>query len=414
MRLITLRCSSLPMLTRCSASLHLLARKSGWESGEYDDGIIEIDPYNPQATLGTAVHEMLAGLVRTGRDADTTEIGGKYGLDEEQRDEAAMLYHQGKRIWVDHLQRHMPGRLEVESRLEHDHETSDGATTLRLSGQADVMSIAPTEVVITDWKSGYVEGEYEDQVRGYALLACLKHNVQSVKAIVVFLRSGRYRVYVYSRDELVKWFATRVVGEVLARMRVYAPGDHCTYCPAMVRCAPRQEYLQNAVTDLVAPDKGGASVIEALNDPRKREIAAPVLGRLWSQMKMVELTIERLRQAVKESVQAHGPIDLPGGKQLAVSQSCRTIIGATEAMPVLEAALGQEEARSVLTVRNGELEKAVRARAPKGAKHKAWEAVMSDLKNAGAVSERFSARLELVDKAETQAESTNPEQEQST
>lgn len=83
-QLIHLRCSSLPLAFRCPASVRR--------------GVVPINEANDAADVGTAAHEGLATMVRTGHvDWDAVpDLARKYGVDEA---ELRALLAQGQRLW---------------------------------------------------------------------------------------------------------------------------------------------------------------------------------------------------------------------------------------------------------------------------------------------------------------------------
>lgn len=223
MKIFELRCSSLPMLRRCSASLSVLSR----DEDQPAKAIPDLDPWNPASSVGTAVHSLLAACVED-RDEDVEAACHSAGVDEGDVGEVEYLAFMGRRIWHDHLKRHFSHPLTVESRITRDFESRDG-NILRLSGQVDVACTNPNNwAEIVDWKSGRIEGDYEDQLRGYALLRCLKDNLPGCRAWVVFLRSGRYRLYEWTLDELTAWCQSKLVP-------VLAKATPCAGCSRAVR-----------------------------------------------------------------------------------------------------------------------------------------------------------------------------------
>lgn len=373
----------------CAGSMSLLA-PSGPDT-------VEIDPYNPLSLMGTAVHAALAALVNTGVEPDMHEIASENGVSPDDEGELQMLYNQGARIWRDNLVK-LFGDVMVERRFRHSFDCADGV--LHLTGQIDVASVLiDRRGIINDWKSGYVEGDYLNQLRGYALLLALEHDLVEVDAIVTYLRTGNYRYYRFSTAKLLKWFSDRVVAGVLASMRTFSPGSCCDHCPALAVCKPRRLYLQTAVSDIVADSEEikGGDLAEALADPERRAVVAPVLMNLWEKAKTVELTIDRLNKLVRESVAAHGPIVFPDGTRLQLTAFDRTSIDPAKGMPVLSRVLDPEALSGCLRVVKSDVEKAVKERAAPRQKGAAVMAVLKELEEAGALERSSHQKLERVD-----------------
>lgn len=396
---LSLRASSLPLLHQCSHSLVLL--------GKRDDGAepVEVDPYNPLSVLGTAVHAALAHLVDTGADPDFEAVAASCGVDDDQIDELRSLYAVGARVWRKHLAQMFGEAVMTERSLRVDVPLDSGEV-FTLTGHLDVSGYERTDAVgtIVDWKSGYVEGDYRQQIMAYALLMLLKYNLRRVRAVVVFLRSQRYRFYEFTSEELEAWFRSEVVGKIVATRRVARPGPACRHCPALALCFPRQRYLQVSITDIAERRDGTDLAIAALGDPLKRKDAAPVLRSLYERAGLIQSTLDRLNQAMRESIEKHGAIDFGDGTRLQLTESELVRIRAGEALPVLREVMDDDELSRCLRVVKGEVEEVVGSHAPRGLKKASIDRVMRMLNDAGAIEHHKSTRMERVDADPTSEE----------
>jgi hypothetical protein len=87
MSALELRCSGLPLAFRCGGSVR-------------PDGL-GINETNEAATVGSAAHEALAGLVETGRVdwSGVPELASKHNIPAELVPELRMLIAQGAKLW---------------------------------------------------------------------------------------------------------------------------------------------------------------------------------------------------------------------------------------------------------------------------------------------------------------------------
>lgn len=428
MKQVTVRCSSLPLLQRCAASLNDLPHGSAAvlttsaersarggtatpaapnpeatatgskvqssAEGVRGNRVLRIDPFNDAANLGTGAHAAIEEFIRTGEDPDLTKIRRLCDIDDDNADDLEMLFSKAKALWLNHIKAMMPDpMLEVPLSVRW----SDGETLYVLTGHIDICSLpAPNHAVLVDWKSGYVKRDYGAQTTGYAYLASKRMLVQKVTTITVFLRDGTYSCDTFTDDELASWFNRVVVDQISKNIGRYSPGEHCEHCPAFAGCAGRGAMVRQAVDDLVAGS--GKRLAEILDDPEQRAALGPELSAVWDRRGMVKSAIDALEKAVRSSVERHGPIPFGDGRSLAITESERKSIDAQKGWPLLTEAIPDEsKLAACLKVVKGEVEECVKADAPRGQKKGVVADLMASLETAGAMTTTITKTLRVVE-----------------
>jgi len=220
------RASSVPRILQCGPSAYI------------DDGI---DPVNPDAILGTTVHELLAKMVN-GETVTSSLIESFAAGQGFNPDTLRMMFYRGIAAWQE-LKKYFPFPL-TEQALES--ELPDGT---RLTGHVDVISYnaGHSTINILDWKLSDIEGK-SPQLQAYAYLASnLESGIEKVNLFLVSLLSGEYEVHRFSRNELEE-FAEELV-EALHDV-AFRPGPACKYCPGRLYCVARQTWLADGINAL--------------------------------------------------------------------------------------------------------------------------------------------------------------------
>ena len=370
------RCSSLPRITECTASAE-------------SPGII-IDTGTEAARMGTAAHEFYARMVRE----NLKEPGDLFALaaqDNVAEDELRMLAWSGLREW-----KKVRDRIDVwnvEGEMGHVIRGED-ADVFQLTGHPDLsgrLKDDPTTGVIIDWKTGYKEGVYLPQPKGYALLDLLIYgnpNHPRFREEREFVIPVRYLLMVvWTRLGITETFevaTTQIMDfrEDLCRIfrspiKQYAPAEkNCEYCPLAVECPARRTLLASACRDL-----------QSMTGDDSTEITPVQLAALYPQSRMLKKAIDQYEKALKAAVvQAGETIPFEGGEIRLVGGVTRKIFWQPEVLAEFLSA--DQIAELQPTIGRTELDKAVAAGAPTGQKKIAKEQCLEALKAAGAVVEK--------------------------
>ena len=347
---MNLRCSALPRAFKCAASVH-------------DDGL-RVDPVNEAASAGTAAHAALATLVETGAvewDA-LPDLAKRHGCD---LDELRMLVALGRKLWE------QVGGWFVEPLAEVPLIRDFGAFTL--SGHADVISYdtARQHVVVADWKSGRVDSDYTEQLRGYAVLGLVTYGALTADAVVLWIREQDVERLTMDSEGFDEWFK-RVHSTIVAWDGTYRPGDHCTHCPRLLTC-PAATAMARRDVSILAEQEG---VDFAALEPARRTELYELAGR-------VAKLAENVRALAKAHLEAGGEVpgyrirtDEPREIDIAAAWSVLDAHGLTTA----------ENIGAVAKVSISKAEDVVRKAAGRGHGAKAVEEFRSQLEAAGALS----------------------------
>lgn len=361
------RCSRLPLLFQCARSA--------------DPGLQVEGADREPANLGTGAHEFLAASINRGEPAWdlVPDIAAGLQLD---RDDLARQCGLAWARWKE-VEPVFPGaQTEVPLKFE------DAEAGLTLTGTADILSppssLGLPEVRIGDAKTGWLDGDHDDQLRGYGFLAAWRYDeAERVYVAVLRTRDGQGHGRYYTRAELWQWYAG-----LLERTRdqVFRPGRHCGYCSRGPTCEAKTALLQQSL-DMVRARHGDALP----DDPTER---ADTLQKLLEAARLVD-------RAAKDAVAMVRAEVLAAGGQLGdleiVRHNEREIVF-PKALPVLLEAVGNDRLAEILRVSNGDAEKAVKAAAPtkpRGSKGKAVKELYSRLEEAGALRVDTVERLEV-------------------
>lgn len=361
-----LRCSSLPLISRCGAALIQPA--------------VSVRGDDAEARLGTAVHAALRAVAE-GRDWSAADLASAAGVDFA---DLAALAVTGTQAW-NHL-RHWFPRAEAEVSLYH-HEVG-----LDVTGHADVLSLlygGEIEARVLDWKSGRVDADATRQLQGYAFLACESYHATRARACLVRLRDGTHDWFSWTREELRAWFDGLL--ERLRDRETYRPGAHCQYCPRLLECPAAGQLLRRAAYDLIElelpPDLDNSALV---NEPAR-------IADMLDFCRLLESRCQLARDLARACVAAAGGrLDCGDGRELVlVPQQRRQITVTPDSMDLVAAECATHQAYlRTLRFDKSAVEEAVRANAPRGQKGAAVKALMTRLDEAGAITTTTTERLE--------------------
>lgn len=354
--IISLRASSLPMAFRCAGSL--------MREADHIDGKVHAVPASgEEASLGTAVHEVLRDVVRADVDElpDLMEYANRWAVD---ADDLAMLARFGLKAWRE-LRQYFPSPMtEVEL-------SCGDRTSWELTGHLDVYAPGDQSAGIIDWKSGRLDVDSYHQMAAYARLSASDCKAESFICPVVYLREGNYRVFRFTREDLSVW-QERLVNEVVQWDSTYRPGEQCRFCARQLSCPARSALVQQSARDLAEFQQAGGPLTHA-----------DILS-LYRRAKVVSSAVEHFDKWLRQQIEAAGPI-VTEEASLELSEQDRDQIKPLEAWPMLSQKLDEQELAACVKIGKTALLDAIGAKAPPRGKGKAKAELMEELRAAGAV-----------------------------
>ena len=370
-----IRCSSLPRIMRCPGSAIPPETHITTETDE--------------SRFGTAAHSVIADCIETnqGPPNDFTPWLTKYGVDEDELCSAAWS---AWNLWDTSLRHWFPNPT-VEK------EINTKIVGIELTGHPDLLSVSThgSEVGVLDFKFGWKDGDYSDQVKGYLLIAMWNTGAERGYGAVCWPRTGEYEPINsngwITRSELAEWWES-VVAKLQAEPS-YSIGDWCKYCPKIHECPALNQKLNTAVAIM----DGKKNAVEAM---QKMEYSAEetgwVLSRLFTQIKLIKQQIDSAEDAIKVALSAYGgrvPADQEG-KELVLSEMNRSTIQAEPVFDWLYEEIGPPLLEAV-TLGKTALEKLWKEKFPRGQKTKAVEELRKDLDAKGALKTSSFTKIEL-------------------
>jgi hypothetical protein len=379
MELQSIRCSSLPLLTKCSASLTI--------EGEH------IKPYFDAANLGTCIHAILErALAAGGVDDDAIEsLCDEHGLEDETlRTDARVLSYVGWRIWDEHIRPIVDaGNGDYSTELDLQSEFMG----VMLTGHADVVCVYERDgrfhALVIDWKTGRVQSDYMPQMHGYAALVARQFpHVETVTAVAVFVRDEEYRKITLKRNDAIQW-ANRNLNAIVDSSREFAYGAHCQYCPKSHDCPALRKVLATAVGDATGEDVG----TDALFTDEGRKY----IGEAYDTTRLLKKVVESFDDGLKRFIETNGEIEFGDGRVASMSVSMSDkITNVKAAWPILIESIGGEKLQQCVTIQPGKMKTAIRDATPEGMTKKAREKEILDrLHESDALIQVPSTRLSV-------------------
>lgn len=359
----SIRCSSLPEAFKCPGSLRL--------------PVLQIDPHNDASAVGTAVHALMrdvveapAGQLIAAKDLPIAAVCAEHGV--EQR-EVWPLMMSGIATWLE-IRASFP-RAETEVECTWKCESS-GVT---LTGHIDAITVDFDRINLLDWKSGRVDRDYSQQVRGYMALALLNNpSVQLAVATVAWLRDQEVETYSMDRTAMTAWVA-QLDREVVAWDGVFHPGRHCGFCRRSHTCPALAAHVRRDLA-VMETDATLAGAVEQ----DVRELAPTKLLEMWDRWKTVKAFGESFEKAVRRALEA-GPI-IADGRTLELVEQQRREVDVLRAWPAIEKRLDDAEVAACLSVSISELENQVGKKAGRGKGAEAKRELAAELEEAGAIT----------------------------
>ncbi len=359
--MIRIRASAAPLLFSCASS--------------GDDELL-IDYENPGANLGNATHDAMESEVQ-GERADLDAIALRWTC---EREELGRLVWYGRQLWQDMA----PGYANPQTEVPVFYKGPD----IELTGHIDVIARYPKRVLITDWKSGYLDKNFYHQLMVYAVCLILSEGYEEVVASVGWLRDQEQEHYTFTRPIVVAWLDR--LREQVKRKGRYTIGSHCPHCPRSHSCPAALADARQAVT--IFSSEAFSSVAIA---PTLAELPESERVRLFRQAKAVLKLGEAAKTAIRLNViQNGGHIDSGDGWLLKVKEEVsRRRLDTAKVCDIIEAHLNEDEKASVIDVSLSRFEEIVAKRAGKGHSATAKRALIDEIVAADALNVSTTQKL---------------------
>lgn len=366
----TMRCSALPLAWKCPES----------QFSPPDE--VRLNISDEPAEVGQAFHRWMAARI-TGTDLDQDHLAAEHGVD---ADELKMLCAMGCKALV-RLREYFSqadGPMQTEVALKTGPYCS-----LALTGTADVLARQGNVALVADWKTGRLDSDYHHQLMGYAyaatdhlvgLIEDRAKRIEEVVVITIWVRDGVWDVARFTAPQIAAW-----AGELVRRLQNgrgnFNPGGHCTYCQRAANCEGRRALVRSSIADMSVE---GVKIMEWT--PQTRAEMAPVIGKMFDRMRLVEGAATDFRATIKADVALHGPLLIGGGRQLAITTTKKRELNPAKARPVLLRHVDADDIEAATTISIGKIEDAAAAKAGKGGGAAAKRAIAADLEAAGAIT----------------------------
>ena len=402
--MIKIRCSQLGSLFACPPSVLLsgpdVIRVAGGQFAE-------------AALLGSVCHEAAALCVK-GEGYDLEEIAERTGLSEKLAEQVPMLMSYVTKAWEE-LEQYFPEPQYEASVKGPIWEVGD--QEYQLTGTIDLCSpCGDDRAIFLDWKSGYLDDGFHQQMAGYAFLLWEfmgRPDSINITGVVVFLRHRYHRVIKYTGDALRLW-EHDLLHNVLTSDS-YTPSSNCRFCGLYALCAARKAIVVSTIDDIMGtstekPDAEGwlerakAALTQLTEHSKLEEGVGEVVHDMLFRIRLLQQVIDNGKGLLRETIARVGPIPTGEGKALALNRVEKRKLDPLKAMVVLRNHLSDTQIAGVSTV---SLPKALKSHSDQfigGKKKEAREELLARLEEAGAISVTIQHRLEETHLEEEEGE----------
>jgi hypothetical protein len=361
---------------------------------------------NAAATVGTAVHALLSDLVCDGK-YDLFNTLAQHGLSKYDEDVAELASY-GVKAWRE------IGHFFPSAQVEVACSVKPHGGGPSLEGTIDVVApISEKAAIFADWKTGYLDAGYHNQMWGYALAiwdTMGRASDFTCTGIVVFLRHRYYRIVKYTAGEIEEWERS-LVRNVLGNSKLYKVGRACRYCKLHDACPARQQKV-TAFIDLLI--RGGdplttadpefaryvldckQMILKATRENKTDPRLAAAVNDLSYMTKLAEQQIEAMRATTRTMVERVGPVPLTENTALALRKIDMKKLDPQRALPVLRKKLDDVAICDAMRISLPQVLAKVSALALKGERPIIQDELMSELEEAEAVTVTTHLRLEEV------------------
>lgn len=383
-------------------------------------GLIRIKSSHVAAEIGHVIHDLAESWINTG-DYNMVQRCEARGLEEDDRKDIPRLMSYMSKSW-ETLKEFFPN-LIVEQSVRSDVITADDGGKYQIVGTTDVSSAIGTDnAIFLDWKSGYIDAGYRNQLFGYAYsIWCSLGRPQNtlITGIAVFLRHNYYRVVKYDATMLSQW-EYDLTHNVLPAKDQYNPGKTCEHCSLYACCPARKELVHNMIDCLVPKATPGpvtkygqflAESKELLASLTEENKASPSVGamieKLSLMMKLAQQQIDETKDMIRTAIKRVGPIVLPGSVELNMKRVEVNKVDASKGMRTLNKHMSSGNICSAMTLSLPKLMESYTKRFKRGEKTAARKQLFEALQDANAIEVKVQYRLEEQDVRRIKKETKN-------
>ncbi len=190
------------------------------------------------------------------------------------------------------------------------------------------------EYAIIDYKSGWLDTDYTNQLKGYALLArqAFSTGDKSVHIITMRLRQNLLDIIKVTPDDM-DIFSQALWRVVYEKPAPAMPGDFCAYCPGAGSCRP--------VINAIKKTKifwGGHS--KRLAKAQSSTLTPATISNTYIKIQLAEKLLEELKKQIKTILEREGgSITLEDGSVLKIEEEQRESVLLAKALPLVAEAL---------------------------------------------------------------------------
>jgi hypothetical protein len=316
-----------------------------------------------------AAHAALQCIPK-GVEPDIVGIARQHNVDP---DEVDTMYRFGLKAWRE-LSKHVPN-ARAEERLEGDG----------ICGTADIFHNDSETMVVWDWKTGRIKGDYMAQVKGYGAAGVDQYGMPEsgmVTVIVVWLRFQEYEVLNLTQDDIER-FHHDIKRAELQIGKEYAPGNACAFCRRQLECKAREDFLRSSAAAISTVSTDAA-------------LSRETIGHLYHKSKHLKQALGMYDKALKLALQ-QGDLEDENGHTITTVAQKRDKLDPQASWPILtEAGLDSDDLAGCVSLSKTKALKIVNDRAAKGYKGKAKAEVLERLRQAGAVQENHYEMVKVV------------------
>lgn len=224
---------------------------------------------------------------------------------------------------------------EIGRGMERRYPDEKSSTVIY--GTADIVGVAPDQVIVDDYKSGWghlVRAKDNWQLAGYAIAAALTYGKAKATVALIRLRDGDPWFDRATLDEMDLAGRAAEVSERLGALAQADPtklepheGEWCRWCPSFDHC-PAKQLLARSFLNLEPAEAGGLTP-----DGARRVVQLIASAR--------EL-LERMEERLDEFARAH-PVDLGNGQTYgAYQKNLGDAVNVSASQGVLRARYGDD------------------------------------------------------------------------
>lgn len=394
--MIKLRCSELDQLFACPPSVLLegdgVVRISGTRAGD-------------AALLGSVCHEA-AGLCVKGEGYDLDAIVERTGLSEKSAQQVPLLVSYAIEAWEE-LSQYFPSPQHEASVEGQVWKIGDSES--QLSGTIDLCSPAGADrAVFLDWKSGYIDDGFHQQMAGYAHLLWefmdRPDNI-SITGVVVFLRHRYFRIIKYTAEALRLW-EQNLLRNVLTSDD-YKPSSKCRFCELYAQCDARRLVVISTIDSIMGtstekPDAQGwlerakVALTQLTEDSKLESEAGEVVHDMMFRTRLLQKVMDDVKALLRETIARVGPIPTGDGMALALRRVEVGKLDPVKAIPVLRNYLSETQIAKISTISKPKALDAYAAQHTRGKKTEARKMLEEQFSEAGAINIVVRHQLEEV------------------